>query len=149
MSVGAPRHLREVGLPLVGSSSKWTREIFPPALGWTLAAVLLLYLITDGVWWRLYPNERLTLLITVTALGFYTSLRVLLRAGHPDYHLARTLLYVAHLIHLFVLILLAAFGLLALARGDASWFSMNYEQVSSPTSRGSRPPPRFDIRRHD
>ena len=86
-------------------------------MGWTLLALPVLYLFPVAVWSDLYPKERFTLMTAVIGLGFYISLRVLLRAGRPGDRLIPCLLFVGHLINLLVLILVSAFGLLGLRPG--------------------------------
>lgn len=89
-------------------------EVVRPHPGWTVVALVALYSTCAFTWSSLYANEQAVLLPVAMALGFWISIRPLLREGHPPDRVFGSVLFTLHLIHLFVLIILAVFGLMGL-----------------------------------
>jgi hypothetical protein len=82
------------------------RKVVRPRLGWTVLPLVALYSACAVVWSSLYANEQAILLPVVMALGFWLSIRPLLREGHPPERVCGSVLFTIHLIHLLVLILM-------------------------------------------
>ncbi len=98
--------------------SNLCREVIAPRLGWTCAAVFSLYLCCGFFWSRLYGNERAVILPTTIVLGFWISIRALLRAVRPPNRVFASIFFAVHLLNLFALILVSVFGLLGLLKGS-------------------------------
>ncbi len=104
---------------IIHRPSNLCREVIAPRLGWTCAVVFTLYLCCGVFWSRLYENERVVLLPTAIVLGFWISIRALLRAVRPPNRVFASIFIAVHLLNLFALILVSVFGMLGLLKG--SW----------------------------